>query len=180
MFLARLVLAATLGANYGIYGRPYELLENRPFAPGSEEYRDSEKYEIKAWDRDRADTLSEFIGLVNRIRRQEPALQRDDTLRFVDTDNDTLIAYTKSTPDGEQHVLTVVCLDPHWAQSGYVLLPLAALDLEPTQPYQMHDLLTNARYVWRGERNYVSLDPHVCPAHVFRIRRPLAGTDRFA
>ncbi len=180
-FMSRLVLAATLAASYGIYGRPYELMENRPYAPGSEEYRNSEKYEIKAWDRNQPGTLRDFIARVNRIRREQAALQRDDTLRFHPTDNDQLIAYTKTTPDRAEVILTVVNLDVHWQQVGMVDLPLAALDVDPDRPYQVHDLLTDARYIWSGSRNYVELDPHVCPAHVFRIRRPVpAQPDRYA
>jgi starch synthase (maltosyl-transferring) len=118
---------------------------------------------------------------VNRIRREQAALQRDDTLRFHPTDNDQLIAYTKTTPDRAEVILTVVNLDVHWQQAGTVDLPLAALDVDPDRPYQVHDLLTDARYVWSGARNYVELDPHVCPAHVFRIRRPVAAQpDRYA
>lgn len=180
-FLSRLVLAATLGASYGIYGRPYELLENRPFAVGSEEYRDSEKYEIKAWDRARPDTLRPFIARVNRIRREQAALQRDDTLRFHPTDNDQLIAYSKTTPDQTEVVLTVVNLDPNWAQAGTIALDLGALAIDAARPYQAHDLLTDAHYVWNGPRAYVELDPHVVPAHIFRLRRPVAvQADRYA
>jgi starch synthase (maltosyl-transferring) len=170
-FMARLVLAATLGASYGIYGPAFELCESRPRSPGSEEYLDSEKYEIRFWDRDRADSLRTYIARVNRIRRENPALQQDRHLRFHTVDNDQIIAYSKTSEDGTNTVLTVVNLDPHHAHSGWMDLPLSALELRPQQPYQVHDLLTDARYLWSGPRNYVHLDPRESPAHIFRLRR---------
>ena len=170
-FMARLVLAATLGASYGIFGPAFELMEHRPAAQGSEEYLDSEKYQIRHWDLDREDSLGEFIGLVNRIRRDNPALQTDRTLRFHDIDSDLLIAYSKTSELGDNLILVVVNLDPHHRHSGWVDLPLEELGLPEDHPFQVHDLLTGARYLWHGRRNFVELDPHVVPAHVFRIRR---------
>jgi starch synthase (maltosyl-transferring) len=170
-FMTRLVLAATLAASYGIYGPAYELAEAAPRDPGSEEYRDSEKYQLRHWDIGRADSLAGFIGRVNRVRRDNPALQSDEGLRFFPVDNDSLICYVKSAPDGANAVLTVVNLDPYHPQSGWVELDLAALGLDANAPYQMHELLTDARYLWSGPRNYVSLDPARSPAHVFRLRR---------
>ncbi len=170
-FMIRLVLAATLAASYGIYGPAFELAERTAREPGSEEYRDSEKYEIRHWDLARADSLAGFIGRVNRVRRENPALQSDRSLAFVPVDNDRLICYLKSTPDGANTVLTVVNLDPHHVQAGWVELDLAALGLDAGAPYQMHELLSGARYLWSGARNYVSLDPARAPAHVFRLRR---------
>lgn len=170
-FMARLVLAATLGANYGIYGGAFEVCENRPLAPGSEEYLNAEKYEIKHWDLDRADSLKDFISRVNLARRENPALRADRNLRFHTVDNDQLIAYTKVTDDLLNVVLTVVNLDSHHRQWGFVTLPLTALDIDATQPYQVQDLITGARYQWKGPTNYVELDPNKCPAHIFRVRR---------
>ncbi len=170
-FMARLVLAATLGASYGIYGPAFELGENRPREPGSEEYLDSEKYEIRHWQTHRADSLREFITRVNGIRRENPALQSDRSLRFHPVDNDRLICYSKTTDDLSNVMLMVVGLDPHHRQSGWVDLPLETFGLDATQPYQVHDLLSGARYLWYGGRNYVEVDPHVVPAHIFRIRR---------
>lgn len=170
-FMVRLVLAATLAASYGIYGPAFELAEGAPREPGSEEYLDSEKYEIRHWDLARADSLADFVARVNRVRRENPALHADRGLAFVPVDNDSLICYLKSTPDGANTVLTVVNLDPYHAQSGWVELDLAALGLDPDAPYQMHELLSGARYLWSGARNYVSLDPARAPAHVFRLRR---------
>jgi starch synthase (maltosyl-transferring) len=169
--MARLVLAATLGPSYGIYGPAFELCENRPLAPGREEYLNSEKYEIKTWDIDRPDSLKGLIGRVNQIRRDNPAFRANYNLRFHDVDNEQIIAYSKSSEDGSNNVLVVVNLDPHHRQSGFITLPLEALGLDSRQPYQAHDLLTDARYLWHGARNYVELDPQTVPAHIFVIRR---------
>jgi starch synthase (maltosyl-transferring) len=166
-FMIRLLLASTLGANYGIYGPAFELLEGRPVRQGSEEYLDSEKYQIRAWDLDRPDSLRELITLVNRIRHQNPALQRDWPLDFHPVDNDQLICYSKRT----DLIVIVINLDPHRRQSGFVDLPLKDLEIDQDRPYQAHDLLTNARYMWSGPRNYVELDPNIIPAHILRIRR---------
>jgi starch synthase (maltosyl-transferring) len=169
-FMARLVLAATLSSNYGLYGPAFELLEDTPREPGAEEYLHSEKYELRRWDLDRADSLAPFIARVNAARREHPALQSNDGLAFVATDNDQLIAYTKTAEDGSG-VLVVVNLDPHHVQSGWVTLDPAELGVETDRPFQVHDLLSGARYLWSGRRNFVQLDPTRAPAHVFRIRR---------
>ena len=170
-FITRLVLAATLGTSYGIYGPAFELCENRPFAPGSEEYLNSEKYEIRNWEIGRPDSLRELIARVNRIRRENPALRRNDNLRFHQVDNDQLIAYSKSSEDGANLILVVVNLDPYHTQSGWLELPLESFGLSPDQSFQVHDLLSDARYFWQGPRNYVELNPQVAPAHIFRVRR---------
>jgi starch synthase (maltosyl-transferring) len=170
-FMARLVLAATLAASYGVYGPAFELTERAPREPGSEEYLDSEKYQLRTWDVQRADSLAGFIGRVNRARRENPALQSDGSLEFVPVDNEQLIAYVKRVATPENTVLTVVNLDPHHAQSGWVDLDLGALGVDAHAPYQMHELLSGARYLWSGPRNYVSLDPARAPAHVFVLRR---------
>jgi starch synthase (maltosyl-transferring) len=170
-FIARLLLLATLGPTYGIYGPVFEFCENTPLAPGKEEYLDSEKYEIKHWDLDRPDTLRPLIARVNAARRENPALQSNDNLTFQRIDNDQIIAYTKSTDDRTNQVLVVVNLDPHHTQSGFVELSLEELGIDPQQPYQVHDLLTDERYLWYGPRNYVELSPQRLPAHLFVIRR---------
>jgi len=170
-FMLRLVLAATLSANYGIYGPSYEHLEASPREPGAEEYLHSEKYELKARDLNREDSLAAFIGRVNGIRNDNPALRANETLQFLPVDNEQLIAYTKSTPQQDNVVVCVVNLDPHHTQSGWVGIDLAALGLATDAPFQVHELLTDARYLWHGERNYVSLDPQRVPAHLFRLRR---------
>lgn len=171
VFSARLILAATLSANYGIYGPAYELMESAPREAGSEEYLDSEKYQVRHWDFDRPDSLWPLIARINRIRRDNVALQSDDTLAFVETDNDQLIAYLKHDGASGNIVLVVVNLDPHNTQSGWLTLDLPALGIGADRPYQVHDLLSNLRYPWRGPRNFVMLDPRRVPAHVFRIRR---------
>jgi starch synthase (maltosyl-transferring) len=170
-FMTRLVLASTLAASYGIYGPAFELCENLPREPGSEEYLDSEKYEIKNWDIDRPDSLKDFVRRINQIRRENPALHSDWSLRFHEVDNEQLICYSKGTADLASVVLVVVNLDPHHMQSGWVEFPLEELGIDPQRPYQMHDLLSDGRYLWQGSRNYVELNPQIVPAHVFRIRR---------
>ncbi len=172
-FQARFILAATLGASYGIYGPAFELCENRPLVPGKEEYLDSEKYQIRQWDRDRSDSLKDLIARVNRVRRENPALQTDRGLRFHPVTNDQLIAYSKSTDDLSNIIVTIVNLDPHHTHSGMVDLPLRDLGIDEAQPFQVHDLITGARYIWNGPRNYVELNPGVMPAHVLRVRRRL-------
>jgi starch synthase (maltosyl-transferring) len=173
-FMARVTLAATLGANYGIYGPVYELLERTPREPGSEEYLNSEKYQIRAWDLARPDSLCDFISRLNAVRRENTALQSDWTLRFHPVDNEELIAYSKHAADWSNIILVIVNLDAHHTQSGFVEVPLDAWGLEGGQPYQVHDLLSGARYLWHGARNYVELDPRQSAAHVFRLRRRLA------
>jgi starch synthase (maltosyl-transferring) len=169
-FMARLVLAATLGASYGIYGPPFELLERIPREPGSEEYLNSEKYEIRHWDLGKPDSLKDFIARVNRIRKESRALQYAGGLCFHPVDNDTIIGYSKCTEDLSELILVVVNLDPYYRQAGWIDLPLEALGLDPYLPYQVHDLLSDARYLWHGARNYVELDPNTAPAHIFRLR----------
>ncbi|MEX0638309.1 MAG: alpha-amylase family glycosyl hydrolase, partial [Burkholderiales bacterium] len=172
-FMQRLALAATLAASYGVYGPAYELMEHRAREPGAEEYLDSEKYQLRHWDLERADSLRAYIAAFNRIRRENPALHADASLRFLPTDNEQLIAYAKQTPDGANQIVCVVNLSPHHAHGGWVELDLGLLGIEPDRPYQMHDLLSGARYLWNGPRNFVQLDPQRSPAHVFRVRRRL-------
>lgn len=170
-FMARLVLAATLGANYGIYGPPFELQESTARAPGSEEYLNSERYEMRHWDLDAPHSLRHFIARVNWIRRENPALHSDRSLRFHETDNDQVIFYSKTTEDLSNLVLTAVNVDPHHTQSGWVNLDLDALGISPDQPFQVHDELTGARYLWQGRHNYLELNPHTVPAHILVVRR---------
>jgi starch synthase (maltosyl-transferring) len=170
-FRTRLVLAATLAASYGIYSG-FELYENQA-VPGSEEYHDSEKYQVRVRDWDQPDTLAPLIGRLNAIRRENPALQRNTGLRFHPTDNEHLLCYSKSAPDGDgppNVIVVVVNLDPHHRHTGWVELPIADLEVGPRDVYQLHDLLDDQRYLWQGARNFVELDPAL-PAHVFRLRR---------
>ena len=179
VFAARLVLAATLSANYGIYGPTYELLESAPREPGSEEYRDSEKYQLRHWSVESAESLWSLIARMNRIRRENAALQSDSGLRFCPIDNDQLIAYLKMDSKSGNAILTVVNLDPHQAQSGWVDVDVGALKLDAEQPYQVHDLLSEQRYIWRGRFNYVMLDPQRTPAHVFLLRKRVRNEQDF-
>ena len=178
-FLIRLVLAATLGASYGIYGPAFELCEHRPRFEGSEEYLDSEKYEIRSWDLEQRHSLQEFIARVNRIRRENPALQSNQGLHFHTVDNPELLCYSKSTADRSNVVLVVVNLSPYHVHSGWVELQFDTLGLDPTQPAQMHDELSDARYIWHGARHYVELHPQVVPAHIFRLRRRIRTEQDF-
>ena len=178
-FQARLILAATLGANYGIYGPAFELMENRAREQGSEEYLDSEKYQLRAWERDRPDNLRELITIVNRIRRENPALQTDRGLRFHPTENEQLLAYSKSTPDNANVILTVVNVDPHHVQRGMVNLPLPELGIEGDRPVQAHELISGARYLWNGPRNFVEINPQAMPGQVFRFRRRVRSEHDF-
>lgn len=167
-FRVRLILAATLGASYGIYGPPFENCVGVPVRPGSEEYLDSEKYQLRHWDWESYNPLRELIARVNQIRRRNPALQSDHRLRFYHTDNDRLLFYGKTTPDLSNVVLVAVNLDPHHTQSGWVRLPPEDLGLRPHSAYEVGDLLTGVFYLWHGETNFVSLHPGAT-AHVFRL-----------
>ncbi|WP_422823818.1 alpha-1,4-glucan--maltose-1-phosphate maltosyltransferase [Variovorax robiniae] len=171
MFRLRLVLAATLAASYGIYGPAYELLEHLPRGPSSEEYLDSEKYQIRAWDHDQPDSIAPLIERVNRIRRDNVALQFNRSLRFLAVENDQLLAYAKQSEDGQNIIVTVVNLDPHNAQYGWIGLEPHSIGVDPGGTWQMHDLLSDERYQWQGDWHYVRLDPHHTPAHIMVVRR---------
>ena len=162
-FQARLLLAATLGASYGIYSG-FELCEGQAI-PGTEEYADSEKYQIRRWDRDRPGNIKELVARVNTIRRQHPALQYGWPLRFHATDNPEIIAYSKAAPDGSGAVLTIVNLDPHHMQHGHVEVSVPGADF-----FAAHDLLDDTTYAWRGGWNYVRFDPDVRQGHVMELR----------
>jgi len=168
-FMVRLILAGTLAASYGIYGPAFELCEGRPVRQGSEEYLDSEKYQIRVWDINNPNSLRDLITHVNRIRRASPALQLNTGLSFHPVDNQQLIAYSKVCEDPKDMILTVVNLDPRNRQAGWVNLDLDALHLGSEESFQVHDLLTDARYVWHGSRNFVDLNPALLPAHIFRV-----------
>jgi starch synthase (maltosyl-transferring) len=175
-FVSRLILAATLSSNYGIYGPPFELMEREPREPGSEEYLHSEKYEQRKWDIERKDSLRELIALVNKARRENPALQSNAGLRFQHIDNAQLIAYSKETEDASNVIICIVNLDAAYTQSGMLWLPIAEWGIAPDEPYQVHDLLSDARYTWQGPSNFVQLNPTVIPGHVLRLRRRVGAT----
>jgi starch synthase (maltosyl-transferring) len=172
-FIIRAVLAATLGASWGIYGPAFELFDNRPVRPGSEEYLDSEKYQIRNWTLENPWSLREVIARINAARRENPALQYDWSLRFHEIDNEMLLCYSKSTRDLSNVVLVIVNLDFNHTHSGWVNLDLDALGVDVNRPFQMHDMLADSRFLWVGSRNYVELNPAGLPAHVFRIRRKI-------
>ena len=178
-FLARIVLAATLGPNYGIYGPAYELGENKPLRPGSEEYLNSEKYEIRHWNLDAPHSIDSTIATINRARRENPALRTTYNLFFHPTDNPYLIAYSKSSIDGGNIVLTVVNLDSFHTQSTWIYLDLDRLRLRPDESFQVLDHLTGMTYLWQGSRNYVELSPAKIPAHIFRILRKVRSERDF-
>jgi starch synthase (maltosyl-transferring) len=172
-FMHRLILAATLGANYGIYGPAFELCENVPAKPGSEEYLNSEKYEIRRWDRSSVQSLAPLITLINKIRRENPALQSDGSLHFHPVDNLNILCYSKS--DGDNRILVAINLDPTQEQAGWIDLDLKQLAVPHNENFEMEDLLTNVRYQWHDRSNYVALRPDVMPAHIFRLVRPPNG-----
>ncbi len=178
-FQVRLLLAATLGASYGIYGPAFELMENRAREQGSEEYLDSEKYQLRAWNREDPQSLRELITIINQIRRENPALQSDRGLRFHLTENDQLLAYSKSTPGRDNVILVVANCDPYHVQRGMVTLPLEELGIEADRSYQAHELLSGARYQWNGPRNYVEINPFSMPAQIFRFRHRVRSEHDF-
>jgi starch synthase (maltosyl-transferring) len=169
-FMIRFILAATLGASYGIYGPAYELCENAPFQAGSEEYLNSEKYELKHRDLNSARSLKDLIARINRIRKQNRALQSNSNLRFHGTDNPSLICYSKATEDLSNIIIVIVNLDSFGPQGGWIDLDLNSLGLDAGQAFEVHDLLGEGRYMWHGARNYVQLLPESLPAHILRVR----------
>jgi starch synthase (maltosyl-transferring) len=178
-FLIRLTLAATLVANYGIYGPAYEACDNTPIAPGKEEYLNSEKYEVKDWDLEGPDGLRDFITRINRIRHDNPALQYDWNLRFHGIDNDQILCYSKANEELTNIILVVVSLDYTHSQSGWVDLDLTALGVDPHQPFEVHDLIDGARYLWNGPHNFVQLNPQRVAAHIFQLRHHIRTEQDF-
>jgi starch synthase (maltosyl-transferring) len=168
-FQVRLVLAATLGASYGIYSG-YELAENVPVREGSEEYLDSEKYQIRVRNFDQPGSLAEMIGRINTIRREHTALHHDWGLRFHATDNPQLLCYSKRSASGDDIILVVVNLDPFNMQHGFIQVPTADWGFGPTESIEVRDLLSLERYFWRGDWNYVRLDPPSAVAHVLHVQ----------
>ncbi len=167
-FRLRLLLAGTLSPLYGIYSG-FELLEYQPVRPGSEEYLDSEKYELRHRDFAAEGNLDADLRRLNAIRRAEPALQRQDNLTFHPSQNPQVLFYRRAGVDGSADLLVAVNLDPNRAQATIVHVPIEELGIAPDEPYEVEDLLTGARYVWRGANNYVRLDPGHEPAHVLRV-----------
>jgi starch synthase (maltosyl-transferring) len=175
-FMIRVLLAATLSTLYGIYSG-YELCESESL-PDREEYLDSEKYQWKERDWNAPGNIKDWITRLNKIRKENRALQFYDNLRFYHADNDAILFYGKMTAARDNIILIVVNLDPHREQNSYVNVPIDQFGQMESDVYQVHDLLSDARYTWRGRQNYVELDPEIQPAHVFRVRR-WAGGDQF-
>ncbi len=169
-FKLRLVLAATLSSLYGIYAG-YELCENVPREPGSEEYLDSEKYEPKSRDWSAPGNLVDFITRINRARRENPALQLYGNLRFYETTSGQVLFYGKMTPERDNAVFVAASLDPFTARSALVDVPIAELGIGPDQPYRMHEVLSDRWFEWRGPRGYVELQPEVDLAQIFVLHR---------
>ena len=178
-FMVRLILAATLSGNYGIYGPAFELCENEPREPGSEEYLNSEKYELKYRDRNAPGSLRDLIARINRIRKDNPALQAGRNLCFHDTDNPSVLCYSRATADLSNVVLVIVNLDPFHTQRGWVNLDLSRLGVDSSHAFQAHDLLGAGRYLWQGPRAYVELVPESLPAHIVRLRRWVRTEEQF-
>jgi starch synthase (maltosyl-transferring) len=167
-FKVRAVLAATLSSLYGIYSG-YELCEGRPVSEGSEEYMDSEKYQLKEWDWDRPGNIKEYITKLNAIRRENRALHSTRNIRVLGSTTEAVFFYGKWTADASNVILVAVNLDPAHVQESMVSVPIWELGIAPSREYVVEDLVTGARYRWKGETNYVKLDPNVEPAHVFRV-----------
>ena len=172
-FEARLVLAATLSSSYGIYGPAFELGEAEPREPDSEEYLDSEKYQQRTWDLSGGERLRALIARVNAARRAHAALRSNERLIFHPIDNPNLLAYSKTTADGRDVILTVVNFDYHATQSGTIALDTDALGRGGARAYRVVDLLDDATYTWSGDTAWVELDPDVRAAHVLWLR-PMA------
>ncbi len=168
IFIIRFALAATLSSNYGLYGPPYEFYESIPIE-GKEEYLNSEKYEIKNYDWKRTNRMTDIISMVNRFRKENEALQTTWNTLFCQIDNNQLLAYIKVTPDLSNCILTVVNLDAQHPQAGYVGLPKELLKLGDKINIKLHDLMTDEHYTWTQEWNYVNLNPHKMPFHLFRL-----------
>jgi starch synthase (maltosyl-transferring) len=166
-FMQRLILAATLGANYGIYGPAFELCENAPAKPGSEEYLNSEKYEIRRWDRSAGHSLATLITQINRIRRGNSSLHSDGSLHFHPVDNPSILCYSKS--NGDNRILVAINLDPTQEQAGWIDLDLKQLAISHHESFEIEDLLTGVHYQWHNRSNYVALRPDIMPAHIFRL-----------
>ena len=169
-FRIRLVLAATLAPVYGIYSG-FELCERTAVKEGSEEYLDSEKYEVRVRNWNAPGNIKQDVARLNRIRLENPALQTLTNLRFLNSDFDGILAYHRYAPGND--LVVIVNLDPHQMHESMIDMPLEELGIGPDEAYDMADLLTGARYTWRGRRNYVKLDPTERVAHVFRVSRRL-------
>ncbi len=169
-FIFRLLLAATLSSNYGLYGPVYEFGINTPY-PGKEEYLDSEKYEIKNWDWFQDTRIKEIITRINKIRRENPALQDTYNIHFADSSNPNILCFGKHDTASKNTIVVAANMDPYNTHGSSVRIPLEPLGINPHVPYVVYDLLSYSRYNWQGEWNYVELNPHQIPVHVFKVEQ---------
>ena len=161
-------MAATLSSNYGIFGPVYELMYHEPY-PAKEEYLNSEKYEVRHWDWEKRNKLTDVITKVNAARKTNPALQRTNNISFCEIQNEALLAYHKKA--GDNHILCIVNLDPFNTQASFVKTPLLEMGIYPGEDFTVLDMLTGNRYHWNSEWNYVALNPWELPVHLFRIEK---------
>ena len=176
-FKFRLVLAATLSPTYGIYNS-YELCENRAI-PGTEEYQDSEKYEIRHWDWDRPGNIRDYITRINQIRRNNPALHCFTNLRFYSAENEHILFYGKMTPDGSNVILMVVNMDPYTTHEARLTIPIEEFGISPHDSYQLHELIQDYRHQVVGSEYWIRLDPQQEPAAIFALRKRVRRENDF-
>jgi starch synthase (maltosyl-transferring) len=167
-FIFRFALAATLSSNYGVYGPSYEFYENTPME-GKEEYHNSEKYEVRHYDWKKTNRMTDIMSMINKIRKQNPALHSTWNTQFCAIENNQIIAYLKATDDLSNIILVVVNLDPNNNQNGYVQLPKSTLKLGDKINIKLHDLITNEHYTWTQEWNFVDINPNKMPFHIFKL-----------
>lgn len=177
-FAMRAVMAATLSSNYGIYGPAFELCVNTPIQ-GKEEYLDAEKYEIKSWDWEVPGNIKDLLARLNAIRSDNPCLQMTRNIRFLNIDNDRILAYYKATGDYSNIIIVVVNLDPRNVQSGWLEIPMAELGIDKERPFMAQDLLSGQKFIWQGEKNFIELDPARTPAHIIRVNKQLRREQDF-
>nr|MBU1328680.1 alpha-1,4-glucan--maltose-1-phosphate maltosyltransferase [Candidatus Omnitrophota bacterium] len=177
-FILRAVLAATLSSNFGIYGPAFELCVSDALAE-KEEYLDSEKYEIKSWDWNKQGHLKDVLARLNKIRKENPCLQLTRNIRFCTVDNENLLAFYKATGDYSNIIIVVVNLDPHHTQVGWLQIPKDELGLEKNRPYLAHDLLSDDKYIWQGDKSYIELNPQRSPAHIILVKKHLRREEDF-
>ncbi|MDD5555656.1 MAG: DUF3416 domain-containing protein [bacterium] len=169
MFKLRIALAATASPLYGMYNG-YELIENDKL-PHKDELRGSEKYEYKVRDWDAPGNIKEYIGRLNRIRNENPALHYLDNLRICNSTHDGVLFFEKTSPDGGNTILTAISFDPHAAATARLTVPIERLGIASDEEYELRELITGAVRTWRGRENYLTLDPAVEPAAIFRVER---------
>ncbi|TAE18281.1 MAG: alpha-1,4-glucan--maltose-1-phosphate maltosyltransferase [Bacteroidetes bacterium] len=170
LMLIRYFMAATLSSNYGVYGPVYEFNVHAA-VPGKEEYLDSEKYDVKLWDWNKQTKISVLMKLVNKARRENSALQETNNFVNCPIQDEQLFAYYKGSQDGKNHVICAVNLDPYNRRGGTLQVPIHLMNIAQHETYVVHDILTGNSYHWRGEYNFVELDPYFLPFHLFVVER---------